>query len=204
MAEHAADFFIGEKQNAILYETPKLDKKKSTITLGFSMPLTAEAIKEAPESVKEAFYSVQKDSLGLNPIGIDSQFQDVTVSFFATKETKAANLETSGAKIKKMEVSRPDHKTFLDDGDVRLSFRLLVPASQETWKWGYSNFKAEVAVLFEDMNPLLPHIREEKSDEVDENQGVLEMQDHPADNPPAKNGAAKKKPAVKAKSKKKK
>jgi len=138
------------------------------------MPLTAEAISSAPESVKEAFYSVQKDSLGLNPIGIDAQFQDVVVSFFATKATKTPNLEVSGSKVKKLEVSRPEHKTILDDGDVRLSFRLLVPASQEVWKWGYSNFKAEVAVLFEEMQPLLPNIKAAEPD--GDGQGILEME----------------------------
>lgn len=154
---------------------PKLNAQdEKRIRLDLSMVLTAEALSAAPENVKEAFYAVTKDSLGLNPVGLMAEFQDVKATFFATPQTKTPSLEIAGCTLRQLEVSRPEKKATLDDGDVRLGFNITIPASREVWNWSYLNFGADLALLFEELQPMLPHIKEANPN--GDGQGILNME----------------------------
>lgn len=194
------DFFGEGRRELILVDVkPKLSKEsEKRIRLDFSMKLTAQALETAPENVKEAFYAVTKDSLGLNPIGITSEFQDAVINFYATMKTKSPSLEVGGCTIRQLSVHRPE-KADLDDGDVRLKFHINVPASTEVWAWCYPAYGTEMAAEFEELQPLLPHIKAANPDS--DGQGILGMEASDPQ-PTVVPDKTKKKPTKKASKKK--
>jgi hypothetical protein len=195
MEESPVMFFGGKRTEITLIDVkPKLNsEKEKRIRLDFAIDLTSDALAEAPENIKEAYYAVTKDSLGLNPVGIVNEFQDAAISFYATKATKAPSLEVAGCTIRKLSVERKKD-------DVRLKFHINVPASREVWNWCFGNYGCGLAAEFEDMQPMLPHIKAAEPD--GDGQGILEMEK--SDPQPTVADANNVEPEAKKKSKKKK
>lgn len=170
------EFFTGEKCMLTLMDVkPKLNQQADKrIRFDFSMPLTAEILKSAPRDVKDAFYAVAKGGAHLNPIGISAEFEGVIVSIFDTPQTKAARLELDNCTLKQLEVARPENKLNLDDGDVRLSFHMNVPASKDSWLWGFSCYGSDLCAVFEEMQPVFPQIK--AAEPNGDGQGILSME----------------------------
>jgi len=157
-----SDFFTGEKCLLTLIDVkPKLNQQSDKrIRFDFSMPLTAAILKSAPPDVRDAFDAVAKDGAHLNPVGISAEFEGVVVSIFDTPLTKAARLELENCTLKQLEVARPENKATLGDGDVRLSFHMNVPASKDSWLWGFANYGGDLCAVFEEMEPIFPALKE--------------------------------------------
>ena len=171
-------FFEGEKRPIILADVkPKLNREdEKRIRLDFVLPLTADTLDAAPEDVKDAFYAVNKDGRHLNPIGLTTEFESVECSFYATTETKTPQVELGGCTLRQLEVSRPKNKTVLEDGDVTLTFHLNAPATMELWRWCFHAYGAEMAVLFESLEPAQMKIKAADPDGANDGQGILEME----------------------------
>lgn len=175
MNTQQAQFFTGQKCLLTLVDVkPKLNQQNDKrLRFDFAMPLTAEILKSAPRDVKDAFYAVSKDESHLNPIGIGTEFDGVVVNIFDTPLTKHARLELANCTLKQLEVARPDNKAMLNDGDVRLSFHMNVPASRDAWNWGYGCYGSDLCAVFEEMQPIFPQIKEANPN--GDGQVILEM-----------------------------
>lgn len=153
---------------------PKLNtEKEKRLRLDFSMPMTAKAMEGANESIKEAFYAVCKESVGLESGRIAKEYQDVKVKFFATPLTKTPAMELTGCTLRQLEVSRPTNKLELGDGDVHLGFHINTPADQELWNWLFRQMGADLWLEFEEMQPMLPNLK--AADPGGDGQGILNM-----------------------------
>jgi hypothetical protein len=88
MAEEVESFFLNRKIELTLIDIkPKLNKEnEKRVRFDFSMPLTAEVLEGAPKNVQEAFYAAAKDNLGINKVGIATEFEDVSLSFFFNRQ----------------------------------------------------------------------------------------------------------------------
>lgn len=169
-------FFTEQKRMVTLLDVkPKLNTQdEKRVRLDLAMALTADALSGAPENVKEAFYAVTKDSLGLNIVGITTEFKDVKATFYSTPQTKTPSLEIAGCTLRQLEVSRPGNKIELVDGDVSLGFHINVPANREVWRWCYDSFGSTLCMVVEEVQPFLPHIKAANSN--GDGQGILDME----------------------------
>lgn len=140
---------------------PRLSKaKEKRILLRFSMSLDAKTVSAAPKNISEAFYAVCKDDLGLNPVGIEAEFSDVAINFYATTETVTPTLKVSGCSLKKLQVVHPD-KVEVNDGDIKLTFVVHVPASEKAIIWSYRNHACDLAAEFVEIQLSIPVAKEE-------------------------------------------
>jgi hypothetical protein len=154
---------------------PKLNSQsEKRIRFDFSLPLTSKLLESAPTDVKDAFYALAKDGSHLNPIGIATEFEGVVASFFETVATKSPTLELANCQIRQLEVSRPENKIDLADGDVRLGFHMNVPGSREAWAWAYRAFGTDLCAVFEAMQPVFPQIKAASPN--GDGQGILNME----------------------------
>lgn len=177
MTRETEKFFSGEKLDMSLVGVKAKPKENKiwTIRLALVVPLTAEVLNDAPRNVTEAFYAVSKEDAGINAVGLSAEFDEAVFTFFATKETKTPSLEVGGCVIRNMQVERPDKKTDLDDGDVKLRLDLDIPARRDVWAWAYSNFGAQVCAEIASVQMKLD-IKTADADKKNDGQGILAME----------------------------
>lgn len=170
------EFFKNEHCPLTLLDVkPKLNQQADRrIRLDFSMALTANILKSAPQDVQDAFYAISKEDSHMNPIGISTEFEGVIANFYATEKTKHASLELANCTLKQLEVARPENKAVLADGDVRLSFHMNIPASMEAWQWSYRAYATDFSAVFEAMQPVFPQIK--AANPNGDGQGILNME----------------------------
>jgi hypothetical protein len=127
---------------------PKLNaENEKRLKLDFIMPLNDQNYKGAPGQVADAFLAVGKLESGITSVGISSEFEGLTVEFFATPDQQTPVLTIGGATIRSLEVTRPDAAQ-LNEGDVHLTFNTNVPTTEELLLWAHRNHGATVFARF--------------------------------------------------------
>jgi hypothetical protein len=172
-------FFPDRKTTMMLVDfQPRLSKaSEKRVLMKFSVPLDAETVDAAPINIKEGFYANSKDGLGLNPIGIEAEFADAIVNFYATPETATPSLKVSGCTLRKLQIIHPEGKG--DVEEARLTFTMHVPASEKVIVWCYKNYGCDVAAEFAEVQLSIPAAKEDKA-EPEQDDKQLKLVDQPA------------------------
>lgn len=117
---------------------------KRAITVGFSLPLSAEVVRGLPKNVQDEYRGMKSAGTGVTVVEFDSTVDSQNIEFFRLPKTRDVDFKMLDVDLEDLCLERTDAK------DVVLTFKVTFGMTKSAWDWIWYAFTREVFAEFKE------------------------------------------------------